>query len=169
MSDQPQANRFLKHSKKSLFFIVLTLTLFLDFSLTGVYHLYKYKTIHKYAAKRVMRERSSIFHHTLKANSHHAIEPWGHLIYPLSTNSLGFKDRAIRQVPLQSTQYRILFIGDSFTEGVGYEYDQTFVEKVDEVLKGYEIEVLNAAVATYSPTIYFKKNGVFARTTWFGF
>ena len=157
MPYQRQSNRFNTHFKKSLFFIFLLLTLLLDFSLTGVYHLYKYGTIHKYAARSAMRERSSIFHHTLKANSHHSIEPWGHLIYSLSTNSLGFKDRAIRQVPLHSSQYRILFMGDSFTEGVGYEYERTFVGRLDEVLKSYNIEILNAAVATYSPTIYFKK------------
>ena len=104
-----------------------------------------------------MREKSSIFHHTLKANSHHPNEPWGHLLHSLSTNSLGFKDRAVRDVPLKSSQYRILFIGDSFTEGVGYEYEKTFVGKIDEELKGYNIESLNAGVVTYSPTIYFKK------------
>ena len=49
-------------------------------------------------------------------------------------------------------------MGDSFTEGVGYEYERTFVGRLDEALKKHNIETLNAAVATYSPTIYFKKS-----------
>jgi hypothetical protein len=40
------------------------------------------------------------------------------------TDSLGFKDASRRAVP---DRRRILFIGDSFTEGVGLPYEQTFV------------------------------------------
>jgi len=62
-----------------------------------------------------------------------------------------------REVPLQSSSYRLLFIGDSFTEGIGFPYEKTFVGLVGEALKGNKVEVLNAAVASYSPAIYFKK------------
>lgn len=157
MEPPTTSNRFEKHSRKVLCVILVVFALILDFGLTGAYHLYKYGTIHKYAQRRAVRERSSVFHHTLKASMHHAFEKWGHISHTLTTNSLGFKDRVIRQVPLKSKNYRILFIGDSFTEGSGYEYERTFVGLVDQVLTGYNIEVLNAAVSSYSPTIYFKK------------
>ena len=155
------SNRFEKHSKKVLIVLFLLFTLVLDFGLTAIYHLYKYGTIHKYAPRRALREPSSVFHHTLKPNMHHTLEQWGHISHSLTTNSLGFKDRVIREVPVHSQHYRFLFMGDSFTEGVGYEYERTFVGLIDEALKGYNMEVLNAAVGSYSPTIYFKKRSFY--------
>ena len=157
MTTQSTSNRFEQHSKKVLIVIFLLFTLVLDFGLTAIYHLYKYGTIHKYAPRRAVRERSLIFHHTLKPNMQHSLEQWGHISHSLTTNSLGFKDRVIREVPLHSQHYRFLFMGDSFTEGVGYEYERTFAGIIDEALTGYNMEVLNAAVGSYSPTIYFKK------------
>jgi hypothetical protein len=157
LKPHPKPNRFENHAKKTLFLGFLLFVLVLDFGLTGAYHLFKYGTIHKYADRKALRAASPVFHHTLKANHQHSAEKWGHISHSLSTNSLGFKDRAPREVPLSSTQYRILFMGDSFTEGVGYEYEKTFVGQLDEALKKYEVDILNAAVGSYSPTIYFKK------------
>ena len=164
MAMQSTSNRFEKHSKKVLIVLFLLFTLILDFGLTAIYHLYKYGTIHKYAPRRAVRERSLIFHHTLKPNMHHSVEQWGQISHSLTTNSLGFKDRDIREVPLHSQNYRFLFMGDSFTEGVGYDYERTFVGIIDEALKGDNIEVLNAAVGSYSPTIYFKKTDYLLNT-----
>lgn len=152
-----KTNRFNRHPRKVLFVILVLLTLILDITLTGSYHLFKYGTIHKFAYRKALREPSSMFHHTLKANGQHAVEKWGNQTYTLSTNSLGFKDRHPRQVSLSSPKYRLLFLGDSFTEGVGYPYEKTFVGLVDAELKDQDVEVLNAAVASYSPAIYWKK------------
>ena len=137
--------------------IVVFVVLVSDFALTGLYHMQKYGTIHKFADRRMLREASPIFHHTLKANGQQAEQKWGHLSSPLYTNSLGFKDREIRRVSLASLNYRFLFIGDSFTEGIGFEYEKTFVGLTDSALTTNHIEVLNAAVSSYSPVIYFKK------------
>ncbi|GJL64929.1 MAG: hypothetical protein NPIRA04_35830 [Nitrospirales bacterium] len=137
--------------------IVLIVVLVADFVFTGVYHIQKYGTIHKFADRRALRVPSPIFHHTLKANGQQQEQKWGHLSSPLYTNSLGFKDREIRQVPLTSSKFRILFIGDSFTEGIGIDYEKTFVGLIDAALMQQNIEVLNAAVSSYSPMIYFKK------------
>ncbi len=144
--------------------VVVVVVLVSDFVLTGAYHLFKYGTIHKYADRRALREQSPIFHHTLKANGQQQEQKWGHLSSPLYTNSLGFKDRRIREVPLESSSYRFLFIGDSFTEGIGVEYEKTFVGLVDSALASEHVEVLNAAVSSYSPTIYFKKVGYLIQT-----
>jgi hypothetical protein len=77
--------------------------------------------------------------------------------YRLSSNSLGFKDRSSREISLVSPNYRIVFIGDSFTEGIGYPYDLTFVGQIDKALADQGIEVLNAGAVSYSPKLMFLK------------
>jgi hypothetical protein len=108
------------------------------------------------AAEREFRTQSDVYHHGLKPSTE-IVSRWGHYAYPVKSNSLGFKDRTVRDVPLQSGARRVLFIGDSFTEGVGFAYDDTFVGRVAASLSRRDIEVLNAGIASYSPTIYYAK------------
>ncbi|GJL65347.1 MAG: hypothetical protein NPIRA05_03180 [Nitrospirales bacterium] len=157
METQAKSNRFENYSKTILVLIVVIVVLVSDFVLTGIYHFQKYGTIHKYADRRALRVSSLTFHHTLKANGQQQEQKWGHLTNPLYTNSLGFKDREIRQVPFTSSAFRFLFIGDSFTEGIGVEYENTFVGLTDTALVRQNVQVLNAAVSSYAPAIYFKK------------
>src|SRR5579871_6639018 len=64
---------------------------------------------------------STEFDHTFVPNfSGH--RKWGPIRYYFATDSLGFADRSRRVVPLQTSAYRVLFLGDSFTEGVGVVY-----------------------------------------------
>ena len=51
----------------------------------------------------------------------------------------------------------ILFIGDSFVEGVTFSYEDTFVGIIDSVLSKQGIETLNAGRASYSPIIYWRR------------
>ncbi len=146
-----------RNPKTAITLIVVILTVAVDFTLTGVYHLLKYGSIHKHAATSTLGERSPVFHHTLKPNVHFEYERWGHTTHSVSTNSLGFRDKAVREVPLSSDKYRVLFMGDSFTQGVGVEYEKTFVGLIEEALAGDRIDVLNGAAVSYSPAIYFKK------------
>jgi hypothetical protein len=95
---------------------------------------------------------------------HHHFEPffsgmrqWGPLRYQFYTNSLGFKDRSPRQVELKTTKYRIVTMGDSFTEGSGFIYDDTWVGLFDRSLNQAKYEVLNMAVASYCPRFYYAK------------
>jgi len=157
MERHSKPNRFERYPKTVLVLVLVLFVLVADLFLTGVYHIQKYGTVHKFADRRALREASLVFHHTLKVNGQQVDQKWGHLSNPLYTNSLGFKDRRIRKVPLVSSNYRFIFIGDSFTEGVGFEYEKTFVGLVDTALANDHIEVFNAAVSSYSPAIYFKK------------
>jgi hypothetical protein len=90
---------------------------------------------------------------------HHALEPncscdrhWGRESYPFATNSLGFRDENIRQVPLSGVRPRILVLGDSFTEGMS-SWADSYVGQVAARLPQYEF--LNGAVESYSPSNYF--------------
>ena len=107
--------------------------------------------------ERLFRRLSKIYHHDLAKKVHVPNALWGNLKYEIFTNSLGFKDKSYREVPLVSISYRIVFIGDSFTEGIGMDYPNTFVGLIDKELSKKGIEVLNAGVNTYSPIIYWRK------------
>jgi hypothetical protein len=84
---------------------------------------------------------------------------WGEARYPLFTNNLGFKDGSVREVPLKASSRRILLIGDSFTEAIGMPYENSFVGLLNRAgnERAERIEFLDAGVASYSPSIYYKK------------
>ncbi|MGQ0682897.1 hypothetical protein [Bradyrhizobium sp.] len=84
---------------------------------------------------------------------------WGEVRYPLITNSLGFKDASARDVPLKSASRRILLIGDSFAEGIGMRFEDSFAGRLQRAgeARGDKVEFLDAGVASYSPSIYYRK------------
>lgn len=104
----------------------------------------------------LIRISSPIYHHDLAKNIRLEYA-WGKYRYPFRTNSLGFRDATTRFVSPKSKSRRILFIGDSFTEGIGVAFEDTFVGVISNRLSSKKIEVLNAAVVSYSPAIYYRK------------
>jgi hypothetical protein len=93
---------------------------------------------------------------------HHGLTPglcsrdsWGPERYQICTNSLGFLDESPRAVALAGEGPRLLIIGDSFAEGVGLNWRETFPGRFAK--EHPEMEVLNAGVSSYSPTIYHAK------------
>jgi lysophospholipase L1-like esterase len=99
------------------------------------------------------RVRSDAYHHGLAPNRQ-ITEAWGNARYRYATNSLGFKDLGPRDVELKGKNPRVLFLGDSFTEGKGFPYPETFVGLVAEKLASSGVEVLNGGVDSYAPVIY---------------
>lgn len=78
---------------------------------------------------------------------------------PINTNSLAFRDSEVRYVLKVAQSRRILLIGDSFTEGVGTEFENTFAGLLQRAgqSRAEKVEFLNAAVSSYSPTLYYRK------------
>src|ERR1700761_6771663 len=107
---------------------------------------------------RVARIYDPVYDHTL-APKFDGYDVWGEARYRLITNSLGFKDAATRDVPLQSGSRRILLIGDSFAEGIGLPYERTFAGLLQAAGQSRpdKVEFLDAGVASYSPSVYYKK------------
>jgi hypothetical protein len=103
--------------------------------------------------KSKVRIANPVYGHTLAPN-YAGEEVWG-ARSKLITDSLGFKDSATRDVPLHSDRKRVLFLGDSFTEGLGTSYEQTFVGRFASAYP--QLDVLNGAVSSYSPSIYYAK------------
>lgn len=86
-------------------------------------------------------------------------ESWGMRRDRVVTNSLGFKDGQTREVPATGSSRRILLIGDSFTEGVGLRFEDTFAGMLyaEGQRREPKIEFLNAGVTSYSPVVYYRK------------
>lgn len=121
-----------------------------DFSCKQVY---KILTGQKGREKPAHREPSRLFHHALRP-----MTSWEDHFGPLTSmyhiNSLGMRDAVCREVRLDSGRPRILLVGDSFVEGVGVSWEQSFAGRLAEAFTPRGLEVLNAGVASYAPTIY---------------
>ena len=101
----------------------------------------------------------NFYHHGLKAYVAEKTS-WksdGVSFYQIYTNSLGFVDEINRDVPLKKSGKRILILGDSFMEGVGYPWHQTVPGILSDRFKKQGVELLNGAVISYSPKIYYLK------------
>lgn len=84
---------------------------------------YTYSTFLNYQEDRP-RYPHPVYHHALLPNFD-GYELWGEAHYRFVTNSLGFRDALVRDVPLVPTTRRILLIGDSFTEATGLTFEQS--------------------------------------------
>jgi len=139
-------------SNPKKFFLLFYLLFLLFLLLTDV----TIRKIYNYLEeKKTYVEKNLIYHRDLKKNyifkDLFGNEP---TIY---TNSLGFKDSKIREIKNKINKRRIVFIGDSFTEGVGLKFEQTVVGIIYKFAKKNNIEILNAGVQAYSPIIYWRK------------
>lgn len=139
-------NPFERNPRKTLVFTVALFILILDI-LAGAFFI---PTDHSF------RCSNPYYHHDFLPNRN-AETAWGPLKYRVFTNSLGFRDGSVRDVPLASKQKRILLMGDSFIEGMGVLYENSVAGILGESLKSDATEVLNAAVLSYSPKLYFLK------------
>jgi hypothetical protein len=79
------------------------------------------------------------------------IRAWGGERYQLTTNSLGFRDQWIREIPLIGAKPRVLMLGDSFTEGM-VAWNDSFVGQIAANFPQYDF--LNGGVGGYSPSNY---------------
>lgn len=108
---------------------------------------------------RVVRRSDEYLHHTLREN---AFSKVGGLEARVRfyTNSLAYRDATIREVAHENTSARrILFLGDSFTEGFGVDYEKSAVGFLGAIFdeKGEKVEILNAGVNSYAPSLHYKK------------
>jgi lysophospholipase L1-like esterase len=95
---------------------------------------------------------------------HHALRPMmqvhsrvGAAVYPFNTNSLGMVDATARRVEPRAAGCRVLLIGDSFTEGFGVGWEKSFAGTLAARWREQGVDLLNAAVVSYSPSIYYRR------------
>ena len=138
--------------------IILYSVIFLSFDFVLSNLIFKKKNFWKYdkLVEHYWRIPSKIYHHDILPNIN-VVEPWGfQMEKKLITNSLGFRDFANKKVKKKSSKKRLLLIGDSAIEGAGYDYEYTIGGLIQNNLS-QNYEVLNSAVGSYSPSIYYKK------------
>jgi len=117
---------------------------------------------------RKCRGPHPVYHHGLRPNCHAAAH-WGPIEYEFQSDALGFKAAAPGDVPLSSERHRILFIGDSMTEGVGMSHRESFVGRIEQALADRGVEVFNAGVTSYTPSIHLAKTRYLLEQTGFEF
>jgi hypothetical protein len=101
-------------------------------------------------AKNLCRVADPVRHHAFKPNCTDT-GIWGRDSYDFSTNSLGFRDEKVREVPLTDVRPRVLMLGDSFTEGK-VAWRDSYVGRIAAALPQYDL--LNGGVSSYSPSNY---------------
>ncbi len=79
------------------------------------------------------------------------IRPWLGNSYEFNTNSLGFRDERVRDVPSTGSRPRVLILGDSAPEGMT-AWQDSFIGRVAATFPQYEF--LNSSVEGYSPSNY---------------
>src|ERR1700709_1338270 len=134
----------------SLFLYCLALFLAFDFA---------YSTLTRgEETQRNPRIANAVYDHGFAAGFD-GYDVWGELRYRLITNSFGLKDAWARTVPLKSPSRRVLLIGDSFVEGIGMSFEDSFAGMLYRAgqQRSDKIEFLNAGVSSYSSSIYYKK------------
>ncbi len=96
------------------------------------------------------------YHHGLKENFRGRIT-WGHQPYQIVTNSAGLKDDNENQVSRTSSSRRVLLLGDSFVEGLGFPYQDTVAGQFARALEGTDLEIFNGGTRSHSPKLYYLK------------
>lgn len=152
-SQEPK-NIFERNAFTTLISFVVFIVWLTDFTVAQLYFGKQQKIAEEKQAKS-FRTESEYYHHDLRPNKQ-GQDLWGDSTYAMATNSLGFKDAAVREIPLKADKKRILFIGDSFTEGIGLPYQQTFAGMFATAVQD-SIEVLNAGCVSYAPKLYYLK------------
>jgi lysophospholipase L1-like esterase len=93
------------------------------------------------------------YNHGFEANKK-GIKQYGSYKYQVYTNSLHMIAGQNSEVK-NDTRKKIVFIGDSFTEGVGLPYSKTFCGIIQSKTDTTKIDILNAAVSSFSPKLYY--------------
>lgn len=124
-----------------------SLVFFADF---GVRQVYLFFTKENLKFRHPHRIPHPVYHHGIQPSMESA-DAIGRYEAPFFSNSLGMKDAAVREVSLTATRPRVLLMGDSFTEGIGTAWDQTFAGILAEKLKAEGVELLNGGTVSYCP------------------
>lgn len=102
------------------------------------------------------------YDHDLAPNAN-STRAWGKTVYSWKTDRYGFRIGACAPGEAEKGWPAIFVIGDSFTEGIGSTYENSFTGLMacDAAKQGKA--VWNLGVASYSPAIYYRKIQAAAR------
>lgn len=159
-SDSARPRWFRRHPRRAVALFLCCVYLVLDVSIPPVERYFRTRALGDSEGAVQMRRPDLLYHHGLRPMRTSAGANFRGVPYTVITNDLGFRDREMRVVPMRraaGTRHRLLIIGDSFTEGIGFDWDSTLVGHIANALAEDSIEVLNAGVASYSPVLMERK------------
>jgi len=139
-----------------LFLGVLLIMVILTEAVLRVLDMPKYSSV-----AETYRRPDEIRYHSFIPNSYGRVRTSEYDV-EFRINSIGLRDREIDPV---KQKYRILMLGDSFTEGTGVNINDTISKQLESMLvrRGYNVEVINAGFIGYSPILeylYLKHEGI---------
>lgn len=140
-------NRVEAHAK---FFLAL----FLLIILPALFALVDHELVVWLVWPRIHGLQHIYYHHGYPASDYQRSQ-WGSNEAPFYTNSLAMKDASIRHVDAVPSGRRVVFTGDSFTEGIGQPFEKTFVGRFAANYAAPGLEALNAGVSSFSPRTYY--------------
>jgi hypothetical protein len=140
-------------SKFFKFSLIYFFTFFLLDVSIGKYLYKKFVKIHPEDINTNVWEPDKYFDHKFIKN-YDNLAGWGNKRFKLCTDDNRFKISCSEKIT-NNKNFDLGFIGDSFTEGVGLVYEDTYVGQIASSLKNKS--VANLAVSSYSPSIYFTK------------
>jgi len=138
-----------------LTFLIITVVFFisLDF-LIGKYIYKKFIRGNFIDPDLSINIKDNVFDHKFKKSYRTDIAGWGSIRFTHCTDPNGFRSNCNDQYRNLKT-FDIGFIGDSTTEAIGINYENSFVGIIEEKLK--DKKIANLAVSSYSPSIYYAK------------
>ena len=146
-----------KTSFLKIFFISLLLFIFFDL-LLGNFIYKKFIRVNFVDQDTSFAKKNEIYDHGFLESYKTNNAGWGNKRYTFCTDKNSFRSNC-KNLLDNSKNFDIAFIGDSFTEGVGLNYEKSFVGIISNKLN--EFKIANLSASSYSPAIYFSKINYF--------
>lgn len=146
---------FRRHPKVALALLIAMFIVLIDIATGSALHAFGLQPIGG-TLESSYRVRHPVYHHTLRPSTT-TRGTWGASTYRIRTDKHGFKSASVASTTKHRRRRRVLLMGDSFTEGVGLEHEDTFAGILSSHALLGDVEILNGAVVSYSPVIYLRK------------
>jgi len=141
-------------AKQILKIFLITISFFLITDLFLGNYLYKnFLRINYFDRDTSMGKPHPIFHHTSKKNYKTFSAGWGNRKFTFCSDNFGFRNKC--DVINKNKIFDVGIIGDSQTEGLGINFEDTFTNLISKQIP--KKKIANLAVASYSPSIYYSK------------
>ncbi len=136
-------------------FILITFLLFIFLDLLIGSYIYKKFIRTNFQDKDVsFILKDSIFDHKFSTSYKTNLAGWGSIRFTFCTDGNGFRSSCNNQFN-NLKEFDIGFAGDSFTEAIGINFEDSFVGIIQSELK--DKKIANLAVASYSASIHYAK------------
>lgn len=152
LKSQPLFFKKKRKKIKKLLIVNFLVFLFLDLSFGVTYRYSQRNDLFQDNSNRVGHQ---YFHHGFVPNTSVTYSYANYELYNFNVDSLGFRNKKNQHNTLNSKKKRFLIIGDSFAEGIGLPYEETFYQELEKKFDTSNIEFINGGVASMSPKLYY--------------